>query len=355
MDLKGAEIMGTGDADGRGVTFTLDSLHSIANAFSGLGLKGRVPLKFGHGDKNQPFTEGAPALGWVDRVWVEGEKLMADFTDMPEIVYNAVKRGLYKFVSVELLQNVQAGTRRIPWVLDAVALLGADQPAFGNLKDLQSLTLRRGSTLSGGTRVSFKRAKFTTTTTEGKQMDQAEVQALIDKAVGTVTQKFTADIEKINADNKAALDAKDAELKKVQCTNHRKEVLAVFNVAIEEGRIEPAIRERFEKLTKLANDERVLEVSLEDAKAFIKDNEKEPAKRKSSKFSTKGNGGADDEEVTGTPIEQLGELANRLCLSRNQDPTKFEFKNAAIKDILRTNKELAKSYFDDPNGTEEAA
>lgn len=353
MNLNGAEIMGVGDPDGRGVRFTESDLQAIVDSFAGLQLKGRIPLKLGHNDQ-QPMTDGQPALGWVSRVWREGQKLMADFTDMPEIVYNAVKRGLYKFVSVELLQNVQAGTRRIPWVLDAVALLGADQPAFGNLKDLQSLTLRRGSILSSGTRVSFKRAKFTTTITEGKQMDQAEVQALIDKAVGTVTQKFTADIEKINADNKAALDAKDAELKKVQCTNHRKEVLAVFNIAIEEGRIEPAIRERFEKLTKLANDERVLEVSLEDAKAFIKDNEKAPAKHK-SKFSTKGNGSGDDEEVTGTPIEQLGELANRLCLSRNQDPTKFEFKNAAIKDILRTNKELAKSYFDDPNGTEEAA
>jgi hypothetical protein len=39
-----------------------------------------------------------------------------------------------------LLKDVQADTRKIPWVLDAVALLGATQPAIGILRSLQRQT-----------------------------------------------------------------------------------------------------------------------------------------------------------------------------------------------------------------------
>lgn len=95
-----------------------------------------MPLKLGH-NGDQPLTDGQPALGWVSRVYRDGRKLLADFIDMPTSIYEMVKAGLYKFVSVELAKNVLAGTREIPWVLDAVALLGADQPAVGTLKDLQ--------------------------------------------------------------------------------------------------------------------------------------------------------------------------------------------------------------------------
>ena len=139
MDLKGAEIFSVGTWNG--LEFTTEDLQAIAASFTELALAGRVPLKFGHNDE-QPVTDGQPALGWVERVWTEGGKLLADFANMPTVVFDAIKAQLYKFVSVELWQDAERDGSSYPWVLSAVALLGADEPAVGNLKDLAALTMR---------------------------------------------------------------------------------------------------------------------------------------------------------------------------------------------------------------------
>ena len=153
MELKGAEIFQSGEWNAR--TFTEADLDGIVSSFEALGLSGRIPLKFGHNGTDA--RDGAPALGWVSRVWREGQKLLADFTGIPRVVYDAIKAGLYKFVSVELLRDVQAGTRLIPWTLDAAALLGATPPAVGTLRDLQSLTMARRPALRFAERLTFSR------------------------------------------------------------------------------------------------------------------------------------------------------------------------------------------------------
>ncbi len=124
--LQGVEIFQSGIWNGR--QFGEGDLDGIVKSFDVLGLGGRIPLKLGH-NAEHPLTDGQPALGWVERIWREGKTLMADFRDVPSVIYDAIKRGLYKFVSVELLRDVQADTRTIPLVLDAVALLGSDVPA----------------------------------------------------------------------------------------------------------------------------------------------------------------------------------------------------------------------------------
>ena len=60
---------------------------------------------------------------------------------LPTVVFNAVKNGLYRNVSIELLKGIERNGNSFPWVLDAVALLGADTPAVRGLKDLQALTM----------------------------------------------------------------------------------------------------------------------------------------------------------------------------------------------------------------------
>ena len=127
-----------------GVEITHADLDDIVSNFAELQPTGRVPLKLGHNDA-QPMTDGQPALGWIERVYRQGEKLMADFKDMPSVVYDAIKAGLYKSVSVELFKDVATPGGLRSWVLDAVALLGADIPAVSGLKDLQALTLSKRS------------------------------------------------------------------------------------------------------------------------------------------------------------------------------------------------------------------
>ena len=137
MDLIGQEIFDTGtwnkipfnDADLNGI---VDSFDKIENQ--------KVFLKLGHNGK-QEITDGQPAIGWIERIYRKGTKLVADFRDLPTVIHNAISKKLYRTVSVELLRNVEYKGSTYPWILDAVALLGSDQPAVNTLADLEALTL----------------------------------------------------------------------------------------------------------------------------------------------------------------------------------------------------------------------
>lgn len=130
-------------AEGRwnGLDFNADDLEAIKAAYVSLQGNHDVPLKFGHNDE-QPLTDGQPALGWVSDVWVEGKKLLAKFSDIPEIVKTAVEKKLYRKVSVELDYDVEHKGEHYPWVLSGVALLGADIPAVNTIADLQAYMSR---------------------------------------------------------------------------------------------------------------------------------------------------------------------------------------------------------------------
>ncbi len=162
-ELKGQEVFAAGIWNG--TQFSEADLDAMVQSFEALGLAGRVPLKFGH---DSPKPDGQPSLGWVSRVWREGKRLLADFSHVPDKVVQLIKDKAYRHVSVELLRNVKAGTREIPWTLDAVALLGADQPAVGILKEL---TVGMSSRMP---LVYASRATFTCRPGGLKQMDDIE-------------------------------------------------------------------------------------------------------------------------------------------------------------------------------------
>ncbi|HEX9841902.1 MAG TPA: hypothetical protein VGC20_04090 [bacterium] len=131
-----AEIFSTGEWNGE--RFTRRDLHEIARNFQRLRGQLRPPLKFGH-DEGQTLLgqrDGDPALGWVERLWVRGDKLLARFAGVPGVVVEAIRAGRYRRVSAELYFHVRAGGRRMGKALKAVALLGADLPAVTNLNDL---------------------------------------------------------------------------------------------------------------------------------------------------------------------------------------------------------------------------
>jgi hypothetical protein len=139
MLIHDVEIFETGSWPGqgaKGVTFGEAELDQIVASFNTLGLSGRVPLKLGHDGTDARVSDSAPALGWVESIKRAGNKLLADIKLTSDKLAEGIKSGAYKFVSIELLRNVVAHTRQIPWVLDAVALLGATPPAVGTLKSL---------------------------------------------------------------------------------------------------------------------------------------------------------------------------------------------------------------------------
>ena len=140
-----AEIFSAGVWNGE--RFTRRDLHEIARNFRRLHAQLKPPLKFGH-DEGQTLLgqrDGDPALGWVQRLWVRGDKLLARFAGVPPVVLQAIRAGRYRRVSAELYFDVRAGGRRLGKALKAVALLGADLPAVTNLRDLAAYLASAGA------------------------------------------------------------------------------------------------------------------------------------------------------------------------------------------------------------------
>jgi hypothetical protein len=335
--------VGTWDAMTGRVSFSDGDLDEIQRSFDLLGLAGRVPLKFGHND-DQPLTDGQPALGWVGRLYREGKKLLGDFTDLPQVVYDLIKAGRYKFLSVELLGNVKAGSRVIPWVLDAVALLGADQPAIGTLKDLQSLTMARGSGLQSSVRVALTRA----TPNGGHKPNMADEP---NKDVAALLKRLDDQDKQIEALKMSAARAESAETKLTELqtatrnekiTAHRAKVLEMFESAIKDKKVLPAARERFKRVYKVETDA-VLEIPLTDVETFIRENPNPDAPRN---LQSVASGGVE------APVDALADT-QALCAARKvlrENAAEFsnmprweQLQRAGIQ-AFRANPELGKAY-----------
>lgn len=325
------------------VIVKLSDIDSIVASFEALNLSRKVPIKAGHND-DQPMTDGQPALGWVSRVWREGTKLMADFVDMPTVIYEAIRKKLYKTVSIELLRDVQAGTRKLPWVLDAVSLLGADQPAVGTLKDLEVLTMTRKPVMQARARVAFTRDIKLSSTGATKAMDEEQVKALLSKQAEELTAKFTtqlsAEVKKVRDEAKAESDAAVA---KAKAEGHRAQIKDKFERAVKAEILLPAKRESFYKYNKVEDDGVVVTIKLEDVDAYIEEFA-DKDKLAASKRTTTTAKAEDAAEATMSAAEKVVHRARKLCFERKQDPNKFEFINAATIEVLKADKALGESY-----------
>jgi hypothetical protein len=278
--INGVHVFSTGSHQGSGGpgatrTWTEADLDSICTTFNEAAQAGRVPLKFGHNEE-QAVTDGQPALGWVGKLWREGSKLMADFMDIPTAVYAMIKAGLYKFTSIELLKDAEHLGKKFPWMLDAVALLGADPPAVTGLADLQKLTLSRNS-VKFVEALSFKRGYSYQRSGDLDNMDAKELQTAIAAALAPINDKVTAlgtelstvktERDTFKADN-AKLVAQNAEAEKVsrgeKIKMKRENIVQILEAATRAGKITPAQRERFIKRRKLDSDDAVFAIDVKE-------------------------------------------------------------------------------------------
>jgi hypothetical protein len=265
VELKGQDIFAVGTWNG--IEFTDDDVDSIVRSFELLGLSGHVPLKLGHeGPDARDEPESQFALGWVKRVYREGKKLLADM-DVPAKVAKWIREGMLRYVSVELLRDVKADTREIPWVLDAVALLGSDQPAVGILKSL-TLSKARSAALQFRARAVFTRDNH----------QSGDRPTMADPTVS----ELMARLDKLEAEKKA-LETKAAEGESFQrkltelqqqthaekVTAHRAKLMEAFEAPIKEKKILPAVREQFKRMYKVDTDD-VLSATVADAEVFMK-------------------------------------------------------------------------------------
>lgn len=136
--LKGVEVFSTGTWND--TPHDLNSLHAMVDAFDQTKGGWRPFLKLGHDPKQKiagkVLESGAPAIGWIDRLYVVGTKLLADFDYVNEKVYKMIKARAYRKVSCEIYYNLDFGGTKYSHLLSAVSLLGAEQPGVMNLDEI---------------------------------------------------------------------------------------------------------------------------------------------------------------------------------------------------------------------------
>lgn len=105
-----------------GMSFTEGDLDVIAQKYNDEKAKHLAPVVIGHPKDN------APAYGWVERVFRQGNKLFADIKIASKDFADWLKAGYYKKKSIALGENFR---------LVHVGYLGAAAPAVEGLQDYQ--------------------------------------------------------------------------------------------------------------------------------------------------------------------------------------------------------------------------
>ena len=325
--LVGAEIFKIGKHNG--LEFNEADLDNIVEAFSAFKNEARIPLKFGHNNE-QAITDGQPALGWVERVWRDGQTLFADFVGLPTVVFNAVKNGLYRNVSIELLKGIERNGNSFPWVLDAVALLGADTPAVRGLKDLQALTMSAKN---------LPNMKF-----------KAAVVFTLSSKIGV---KSTMTLEELQAafdDLKTKFDAQEKAMFSQRADFHRTRMRDILEAAVASGEIDPRVRDRVVNSAQFKSDADVTAIWTEtEIRNEIKASRRADFSEQKPK-SKVGDGKPDPLEGKSN-AEVLTFRAQAECTRLGQNPLNADDLSAATKRVLRTDPKLGKAYFDDPHGS----
>ncbi len=347
-ELRSREILKTGTHNG--IEFKEDDLHDIVSAFNELRGVHEVPLKFGHNDE-QGVTDGQPAIGWVENLFVRGGTLMADFADVPKVVFDAIMKRLYRTVSVELIRSVKHEGRTLSWVLDAVALLGADQPAVRGLQDLAALTLARAS-FAGGNRVMFSVNAGDLSDKEdeevsGEGITRSDLKEAIASAVDPLKDQLTDVTSKLKTveDENVTLKAANKELKDEEDLRKKREkeknvkasrdmVTKLLEGAVKDNRIEPAQREVYERTLGVDDDERVVKLSQEDVEKLV--GKSEQGKDKPGSTGAQGGNSGDGE----APDVELSRLANEEILKSGG---KLDFAGAA-RVVMAAKPDLGKAY-----------
>lgn len=228
--MKGVEIFSAGVWNGD--PYTEADLDQIVSAYG--EMPKRPPLKLGHSEAQKFFgqADGHPALGWVEKVYRSGKKLLADFVNVPDTLIGMIRNKSYDKVSAEIYWNYKlADGKVLPRALKAVSILGADWPAVSNLQDLQAALLGEADRVVKVHDEDDAEVKVYENDEGGNAM---EVKQYEDKIAVLTTERDTA-----TADGKAAIArAEAAEKQAVEAE------LKVFSLELDgfvrQGKILPA-------------------------------------------------------------------------------------------------------------------
>jgi hypothetical protein len=220
--LDAVEIFRCGEWNGQ--QFTSADLDELVRGFEAEQQAGRLPVKCGH---TAPDTD--PAHGWIDRIWRDGDRLLAKIVKVPGGTLAAIRDGRWRHVSIELLRDVRTATgRSYRLLLDGLALLGAARPAVEGLKPLHE-SMTRGARFA-------ERLAFSIPLRQETDM---------------------TDLTDLRAEN----DRLRAQL-------HREQLDALIEGDVRAGLVRAAARESFRRMHRLTDDASYARVQPDDWRAF---------------------------------------------------------------------------------------
>lgn len=231
--IPGVEIFSCGTWNGD--EYTIDDLQEMVTAFNETQKGVRPYIKLGHDEKQNLLQEdGLPAAGWIEKLYIKGDKLVADIADIPKKIYDLIKTKAYRKVSCEIYWNLKIGEKLYKRFLGAVALLGTDMQGCMNLSDIlgqyKALTTELPKIYSNCEKFNFeiKQEQITIKKDEGENMPtekelqlEAELKTFKSKAEASEQElakakqeseelkKFKADAEIATA--KALKEAQEAK------------------------------------------------------------------------------------------------------------------------------------------------
>lgn len=224
--IDGVEIFSAGTWNGD--KYTTKDLDEMVKAFEENETTVRPFLKLGHSDKQKLLeSEGLPAAGWVGRIYRSGDKLLADFIDIPKKIYELIENKAYRKVSSEIYLNVKIKEKAYKYMVGAVALLGAETPGVMNLSDiLARFGLKHYDSIKNYAE-EFNKDNIKTyfindnITQKGENMSTEENKELLKKLeeveakLEEAEKKYSTELEAKTEELKTISEAKDAAEKKI--------------------------------------------------------------------------------------------------------------------------------------------
>jgi hypothetical protein len=249
-ELNHVEIFATGTwhpSSGK-VTITEEDLDDMVQSFTELGsIPGFTPvLKLGHADAQKWFGQkgGSPALGFVSKIWREGRKILANFSNVPDSIVDLISKRRYNSVSVEIFPRYEHEGRTLKNVLFAVALLGAELPAVKGLKELASSLFNASTAFSSADVVVFEKGEPVMTAVQfSQEQHETLLEAAIAKAVeitkGEFAQKVSdleTSVTKLTGERDRAVEA----LREFTANADKREFETMVETAMKDGKLTPA-------------------------------------------------------------------------------------------------------------------
>ena len=322
-EMKDVEIFGVGTWNGfKFVAEDLDELSKNTNDRLERG-RPKPKIKLGHSEKQilDGQTDGQPALGSMENFRKNKDKVICDFINIPDIIYEALEKKLYDSVSVELDFIEDFG-----WFIKAVSLLGADVPAVSNLQDLQVFLTQNKDLMAQEVALCFS-------------------EPTINRKVETMTPEEKAELEQLKADKRrlenenATLSTSEKQFKEKERLNlfskKKTEVLVPFKKNVSDGKLSPASYAKIEKYL----DTQQVNFSEEKPDLTIPINLFNELMEE-KQINLKETGEDTEEKMkTEDPSEELAIEANKVLMSKPN----ITYKEAANL-VLQTNKKLGKEY-----------